>query len=179
MSGASKDQHTDVHHSPTHSRQENSGPTERNAAAFAWAPMARAALGAAAAALLGTLVFIHSPAFAQEEGPAETKLPSKLGKLKGGDDNQLAFSGKVQSVDVKLKLLNMAPEEGKGSEIFPLKKNTVIRTAHGDRISLEDLKAGCDVVIYYELKGAQRVVKRVIELSPRKGKGEKAPPSPS
>jgi len=131
----------------------------------------------AAAVLLGAVLVVHSPAFAQEQEPGETKIP-KIGKIRGGND-QLAFSGKVRSVDIKLNLLSLTPEEGRGSEIFPVKKNTVIRTARGQRIYLKDLKEGSDIVVYYELKGAQRVVKRIIELSPGKNAEEKTPPSPS
>ncbi len=116
-------------------------------------------------------LFVTCLAWAQR--PGETKIP-KIGKIMGGPDRQ-AFTGKVQSVDKKLKLLNMVPEEGQGSEIFPVKKNVEIRNVHGDRISLSELKPGTDVMIYYELKGTERLVKQIIELSPGGTKTEKKP----
>ena len=132
--------------------------------------------GIAGATMLAA--FFLAPLSARSQQPGETKIPTKIGKIRGGDDAQLAFTGKVKSVDIKLKLLSMTPEDGKNTEIFPIKKNTLIRTVRGDRISPKDLK-GTDVMIYYELKGTHRVIKRIIELSPRKGAEEKTPPSPS
>ena len=114
-----------------------------------------------ATVFLAAALLIPFPAAAQR--PGETKIP-KIGKIIGGPDRQ-AFTGKVQSVDKKLNLLNMKPEEGQGSEIFPVKKNVEIRNAKGERISLSELKAGTDVVVYYELKGNKRLVKQIIELS--------------
>jgi hypothetical protein len=125
--------------------------------------------------LLLAALFVPCPAGAQR--PGETKIP-KIGKIMGGPDRQ-AFTGKVQSVDKKLKLLNMIPEEGQGSEIFPVKKNVEIRNVHGERISLGALKPGTDVVVYYELKGTERSVKQIIELSPGATKAEKKPSKPS
>ncbi|MGE5327631.1 MAG: hypothetical protein ACM3NO_11375 [Deltaproteobacteria bacterium] len=141
--------------------------------------MERPAICIAVLGLLAGLFLVHASAWAQEEGPAGTKLPSKLDKIRGGDNTQLAFTGKVRSVDIKANLLSMSPEEGKGSEIFPVKKNTMIRTAKGERISLKELKEGNDIVVYYELKGAQRVVKRIIQLSAGKDAEGKKHPSPS
>jgi hypothetical protein len=112
---------------------------------------------------------------AQQQG--ETKIP-KIGKIVGGNEQQ-AFTGKVKSVNTKFHLLNMEPVEGKGSEIFPVKKNVEIRTAKGVRIPLSELKAGTDVVIYYELKGSKRSVKRIIELSPGAEAAGKKPSPPS
>ena len=119
-------------------------------------------------------LLVSCPVFAQQ--PGETKIP-KIGKILGGTEQQ-AFTGKIESVDTKLNLLNVKHEEDRGSEIFPVKKNVVIRRATGERISLKELKAGSDVVVYYELKGSQRIVKQIVELSPRKAAAEKKP-SPS
>lgn len=126
-------------------------------------------------AFLMAVLVVPCPLLAQQ--PGETKIP-KIGKIIGGNQQQ-AFTGKVQSIDTKLNLLNIRPEEGKGSEIFPVKKNVEIRTAKGVRISLRELKAGTDVVIYYELKGSQRTVKRIIELSPGSGAAGEKPSPPS
>ncbi len=128
-----------------------------------------------ASAFLAAALLVPFPAAAQR--PGETKIP-KIGKIMGGPDRQ-AFTGKVKSVDKKLNLLNMTPEEGEGSEIFPIKKNVEIRDAKGERISLSELKAGTDVVVYYELKGSKRLVKQIIELSPgaEAAKKKSSPPS--
>jgi hypothetical protein len=123
--------------------------------------------------LAGLLV----PGIAHGQQPGETKIP-KISKIRGGSTQQ-AFTGKVQSVDAKHKVLNVKAEEGAGAEIFPIKKNVVLKSAGGEKLALGDLKPGSDVVIYYELKGGQRAVKQIILLSPKSkaGKKESSPPS--
>jgi hypothetical protein len=133
------------------------------------------ALRSLAGALLALALFF--PAAALVQGQGQAKIP-KIGKIAGGKEQQ-AFTGKVQSVDTKLKLLNMMPVEGKGSEIFPVKKNVEVRNIKGERIPLKQLKAGSEVVIYYEMKGSRRTVKRIIELSAGSQTAKEKPSPPS
>jgi hypothetical protein len=128
----------------------------------------------AVATLLAGLV---APGIAQGQQPATTKVP-KIGKIRGGNTRQ-AFTGKVRSVDLKLKVLNMKGQEGASDEIFPFKKNVDLETASGRRLMLSELKAGSDVVIYYELKGGQRTVKQIILLGPGSQEAKKKPSPPS
>ena len=126
-------------------------------------------------------VVLVAPCFsgtARGQQPGETKIPTKLGKIRGGETRQ-AFTGKVQSVDKKLKVLNVKSEEGTSTEIFPLKKNVDVQTLNGERRTLSDLKPGSNVMILYELKGSQREIKKIIVLSHGKKEVKKKPAPPS
>ncbi len=126
-------------------------------------------------------VVLVAPCFsstARGQQPGETRIPTKLGKIRGGETRQ-AFTGKVQSVDKKLKVLNVKSEEGTSTEIFPLKKNVDVQTLNGERRTLSDLKPGSNVMILYELKGSQREIKKIIVLSHGKKEVKKKPAPPS
>ncbi len=109
--------------------------------------------------------------FAQER---KHKVPG-LDKISGGS-NQQAFSGKVQSLDMDHRILNVNTVQGGVTEIFPFKKNVRVSNADGDRLKLEDLRPGTTVLIYYDQKGDRRTVKQVIVL--RGAAGEAKKPSP-
>jgi hypothetical protein len=127
-------------------------------------------------------VVLVAPCFsstARGQQPGETRIPTKLGKIRGGDTRQ-AFTGEVQSVDKKLKVLNMKSEKGPSTEIFPLKKNVDVQTLNGDRRTLSDLKPGANIMIYYEFKGSVREIKKIVVLSQgtkKEVKKKSAPPS--
>jgi hypothetical protein len=128
----------------------------------------------ASATLLAGL-FVAGVASGQQ--PGQTRIP-KINKIRGSNTQQ-AFTGKVQSVDIKHKVLNLKAEEGAGAEIFPLKKNLDIETASGEKLALGKLKPGSDVMIYYELKDNERNIKQIILLSPgsKEVKKKTSPPS--
>jgi hypothetical protein len=127
-------------------------------------------------------VVLVAPCFsgtARGQQPGETKIPTKLGKIRGGETRQ-AFTGKVQSVDKKLKVLNMKSEEGTSTVIFPLKKNVDVQTLNGERRALSDLKPGSNIMVFYELKSGAREIKKIIVLSQdskKEVKKKSAPPS--
>jgi hypothetical protein len=128
----------------------------------------------AAGALMASLVV---PLRAHAQQPGETKIP-KIGKIRGGDIRQ-AFTGKVQSLDTKLKVLNLKAEKGTSTEIFPLKKNVDVQSAEGKKQALSDLKPGTSVVVFYDMKGSQRTIKKIIVLShdSEEVKKKSSPPS--
>src|SRR5437762_1424218 len=76
------------------------------------------------------------------------KVPG-LDKLTGGPAEQ-AFSGIVQSLDLRQQLLNVNTVQGENTEIFPLRKGTRVATANGGRRRLSQLTPGTNVLIYYE-----------------------------
>lgn len=92
--------------------------------------------------------------------------------------SRLAFSGKVQSLDLEHNVLNVNTVQGGNMEIFPVKKNVRVSTVDGAKMKLTELKPGADVIIYYEQKGDRRNVKDIVVLASG-GREEKKPPPPS
>lgn len=115
-------------------------------------------------------------------GQESKHKPPVLDKLSSGVTQQ-AFSGIVQSLDLKHSLLNVNPVEGDATEIFPVKKTPKVAGADGERLRIESLKPGTNVLIYYEQKGDKRTVKDIVVLraAPSKSAPAKAakstPPS--
>lgn len=131
----------------------------------------------AVVALAAVWAALFVPGALLGQQPGETRI-HKINKSRG-DNGRQAFTGKIQSVDTKLKVLNMKAEEGVGTEIFPLKKSVDIESANGEKMKLAQLKPGSNVVIYYQLKGGQRTVKQIILLSPGFQEAKKKPSPPS
>jgi Cu/Ag efflux protein CusF len=121
------------------------------------------------------LIFVF--AFQAAKAQSKRKVPI-VSKLTSGGSKQ-AFSGKVQSVDLKLHVLELNAKESKSLEIFPIKKSVTVTTADGERMRLSELKPGNQVIVYYEQKGDRRTVKDIVLLT--EGTAEKpkksAPPS--
>jgi Cu/Ag efflux protein CusF len=87
-----------------------------------------------------------------------------------------AFTGVVKSVDMKTEVLNVDAVTGNGTEIFPLKKKKVhVVTADGDKLKLERLKPGTNVLVYYEQSGDRKTVTDIVVLTASSTK-KKTPP---
>jgi hypothetical protein len=104
---------------------------------------------------------------------------SSLSKIVSGSDGRQAFSGNVQSLDMKHSVLNVHSIESDDVEIFPFKKNVRVDSAQGEPLELASLKPGTDVLVYYEQKGDRRTVKQIIVLAspPAAPKPKASPPS--
>jgi hypothetical protein len=115
-----------------------------------------------------------APLHAQEH---KSKVPI-VGKLTGGSHQQ-AYSGKVQSLDMKQRILNVNPLHGRNSEIFPFKKNVRIENLNGGRMNLSALTPGTAVLIYFDQKSGERTIKNIVVLSSGKeqARGKPAPSS--
>jgi hypothetical protein len=120
---------------------------------------------------------------AQEE--RRSRVPV-LGKIAGGSSHQ-AFSGKVQSVDLKRNLLRVDTVEGGATEFFPIKKNVPVSVPGGKRVKVEDLVPGTNILVYYDQKEDRRTVSQIVVLTAsgedekrkRKEEEEKKPSPPS
>ncbi len=111
---------------------------------------------------------------AQEE--RKHKVPI-VDKISSGQSRQ-AFSGKVQSLDLERKLLNVDTVQGGNTEIFPVTKGVRVATANGGKLKLKALAPGTNVLIYYEQKGDRRTVREIIVLAAGPAEAKKpAPPS--
>jgi len=120
--------------------------------------------------ILATAAAVHAQ---QEE--RGTRLPA-LGKIGGGTSHQ-AFSGKVQDVNMKRNLLRVNTVEGSATEFFPIKKNVPVSKANGEKIKVQDLAPGNNIIVYYDQKEDRRAVSQIIVLSSsgedKEGKAEK------
>jgi hypothetical protein len=90
------------------------------------------------------------------------KVPG-LDKVIGGASRG-AFSGKVQSVDLKDKVLNVVSAGGQNTEIFPITKKVQVASADGERLNLKSLAPGTNVLVYYSQRGDRRQVKQIVVL---------------
>ena len=120
------------------------------------------------------------PAVRAQDEQRRTKVPL-IGKI-GGGSNRQAFSGKVQSVDTKRKLLIVDAVEGSHTEFFPVKGNFEAKEPGGKKIRVSELTPGTNIIIYYEVKDDRRSVTDILVLgskSPEKETEAKKPASPS
>jgi hypothetical protein len=103
-----------------------------------------------------------------------------IDKISGGPTEQ-AFSGAVKSLDVKGSVLEVTNARDGTDEYFPFKKSVRVSTADGKYATLDNVKLGWNVLIYYEEKDNGPSVKEIILLGPPKPAAEKttAPPPPS
>jgi hypothetical protein len=92
------------------------------------------------------------------------KVPG-LDKITSPGPGQQEFNGKVQSVDLHGAVLNVQSLRENNVEIFPIKKGVRVTTANGEKLSLDKLEPGTNVLVYYEQKGDRRSVKGIIVLS--------------
>ncbi len=127
--------------------------------------------------LSGSLLLIAArPVLALQE-EHRSKVPV-VGKITGGTNRQ-AFTGKVQSLDLKRNLLVVNTVEGNSTEFFPLKKGIPVSSAGGGRIRIKELTPGTTIIVYFDVRNDRRTVTEITVLDTgRSGKGEKAnPPS--
>jgi hypothetical protein len=101
-----------------------------------------------------------TPLRAQDDHKRKVPVLDKIASTNG----QEAFSGSIQSLDLKTSLLQVHSTRDKTDEYFPIKKNVHVATADGQRVTLDRLKPGISVLVYYEQKGDHRAVKEIVVL---------------
>lgn len=128
-------------------------------------------------ALILALFLGVMPGWAQGSRANEFPVVNKITKSTHGDSRQ-AFSGKVQSLNMKRKILNVNTVDGGGTELFPISKETRVVTANGKKVEITDLTPGANVLIYYRQKSGRRHVREIVVLAagPREAK-KNSPPS--
>ena len=99
-----------------------------------------------------------------------------IDKITSGGSSQQQIVGVVKSVDFQSEVLNLDNDNGKSTEVFPLKKKVQVVTADGDKLKLATLKPGTKVLVYYDQKGDRRTITRIDVLAAGQPK-KKAPPS--
>jgi len=128
------------------------------------------AIGIVAACLLALVQ--AAPLSAQQH---KSKIPI-VGKISPFPGRQ-AYSGTVQYLDMKQKVLNVNSLHGKDTEIFPVKKDIHVKSLNGKKLELEALTPGTSVLIYYKEKGGEREVENIIVLESGKKGSKQAPAS--
>lgn len=140
-------------------------------------PAHRAAGGLGALlALLAACTFIFCQALPLHAQEQKTKIPI-VSKLTSGKRQQ-AFSGTIESLDLKQKILNVHSLHGHNTAIFPFKKNVRIEGVGGNRMNVADLAPGMSILIYFNQKSGERKIRNIIVLSSGK-KQTKGKPAPS
>jgi hypothetical protein len=128
------------------------------------------------AAFLGvagaTALLVAGPSAHAQQRLSKVPLADKV--IPTGPTHQ-AFTGKVESLDEKLHVLNVNSVKGDSVEIFPLKKNTKVAMASGRPLALAAILPGMEVIVYYEQKGGRRAVENIVVLEPKE-KAKKSPP---
>jgi hypothetical protein len=129
------------------------------------------------AVLLAACAFVLFPAATLHAQQHKSKVPI-VGKL-GSGNRQRAYSGKVESLDMKQMILNVNALHGRDTEIFPFKKNVRVESVNGKKMALRSLKPGSTVLIYFDQKSGARTIKNIVVLSSGKeqAKGKLAPSS--
>ena len=92
------------------------------------------------------------------------KVPG-INKITSGGPMQQAFTGIVKSIDLQSEVLNVDNVNGKSTEIFPLRKKIRVVTADGDKLKLDKLKPGTNVLVYYEQRGDHKTVTQIVVLA--------------
>ncbi len=127
-------------------------------------------------AVLAACLFALSEAGVLHAQGHRSKVPL-VGKLSSGSQQQ-AYSGKIQSLNLKEKILNVTSRHGRQTEIFRVKKNVRVENVTGSRMNLTDLTPGMSVLIYFDQKSGALRVKNIVILSSGKSQG-KGRPAPS
>lgn len=126
---------------------------------------------------IATVAILIAVAPARPQDDHKRKLPvlDKITTTNG----QEAFSGSIQSLDLKTSLLEVHSTRDNTDEFFSVKKNVHVASADGQRVTLDRLKPGVSVLIYYEDKGDRRAVKEIVVLGgpARVPKEKSTPPS--
>jgi hypothetical protein len=101
--------------------------------------------------------------FAQFQAGPRQKLPV-INKITSNGPARAAFTGEVQSLDRKLKVLNVSGGRNEGTVIFPLKKKVKVSSISGQKLKLAALTPGTNVVVYYEQQDARRTIQKIVIL---------------
>ena len=112
--------------------------------------------------LIALFIISAVPTVHAQDEHRRTKVPL-IGKI-GGGTNRQAFSGKVQAVDTKRKLLVVDAVEGSYTEYFPVKGSFEVTAPGGKKTRVSDLTPGTNIIIYYEVKDDRRSVTAILVL---------------
>jgi hypothetical protein len=122
--------------------------------------------------VLGALAPGRANAQEKHKVPVIDKLSTTTGP------GQQAFSGSVQSLDLKTSILEVRSTRDDTDEYFPFKKTVHVASAGGQRLTLDGVKLGWNVLVYFEDKDNRRTVKEIVVLGPPEPEPKKSAPAP-
>ena len=102
-----------------------------------------------------------------------------LDKLSTGGSGKQAFTGSVKLLDLKGSVLEVSSARDGTDEYFPFKKNVRVSTPDGKMLTLDNVKPGWNVLLYYEEKDNGPAVKEIVVLGPPTPAPQKSAPPPS
>lgn len=115
---------------------------------------------------------------AQTTDQHHRKVPV-IDKISPGGPVQQAFIGSVKSLNLKGSVLEVTGARDGTEEYFPFKKNVRVSTADGKYATLDNVKLGWNVMVYYEEKDNGPSIKEIVLLGPPKPPAAAAPaPAP-
>jgi len=120
--------------------------------------------------LLATLVVAAgaTTSNAQTTDQHKRKVPVIDKITPSGGSGQLAFIGAVKSVDLKGSVLQVTGARDGVDEYFPFKKSVRVSTSDGKYATLDNVKLGWNVLLYYEEKDNGPSIKEIVLLGPPK-----------
>jgi hypothetical protein len=120
------------------------------------------------------LATVVATAGAQTTDQHKRKVPV-IDKLSTGGAGEQAFTGLVKSVNLKGSVLEVTGARDGADEYFPFKKSVHVSTADGKYATLDNVKQGWNVLIYYEEKDNGPSIKEIVLLGPPKPAPAAAP----
>jgi hypothetical protein len=127
-------------------------------------------------ACLVILLQFSFPAFAQFQTGPRSKLPV-IDKITSSGPTRAALTGKIQSLDTKLKVLDISEGQGRSLVIFPLNKKVKVSSISGHKLKLAALTPGTNVVVYYQQRDARRTIQQIVILGSSASQTPKSPHS--
>ncbi|MGH9396985.1 MAG: hypothetical protein ACRD18_09075 [Terriglobia bacterium] len=122
-----------------------------------------------AAFLILSVLCALAPLAATAQELGRKKLPG-LSKIESTGPTKGVFTGGVQTMDSRSKVLEVSSADGANSAIFPITKKVRVSSIEGHKLKLAALTPGTNVIVHYQQQGGRRTVQEIIVLT-------KAPPS--
>lgn len=118
---------------------------------------------AAAVATLALLTVVAAPA-ALAQSLGGKKLPG-ISKIESKGSTDVVFTGGVQMLNVRSKVLEVSTADGSSTAIFPITKKVRVASIDGRKLKLAALTPGSNVIVHYRQEGGRRIVQKIVLVS--------------
>lgn len=129
--------------------------------------------------LLALLSVVLCAATSRAQGTDQhpRKMPV-IDKLSTGGPAQQMFLGSVKSLDLKHSVLDIVGARDGLDEYFAFKKSVRVSTVDGKYATLDNVKTGWNVLVYYQEKDNGPSIKEIVLMGPAKPHAPAAPAEP-